>query len=152
MYTHGVRNRQAELEACFKALGDGNRLRILNLLLHGELCGCDIQYVLEMTQSNVSRHLAYLKHSGLVTDRREGFRVFHGLADPANGELKPLFEFLRAVFREDDNFRNDLARLKQAIKDGSCQMEQIIALPGPASRKPAPGRNAGRSLRRSRFG
>ena len=36
-----------ELEQYFKALGDTNRLRILNLLLHGELCVCDIQYVLE---------------------------------------------------------------------------------------------------------
>ena len=36
-----------DLEQYFKALGDNNRLRIINLLLHGELCVCDIQYVLE---------------------------------------------------------------------------------------------------------
>lgn len=147
-----MRNRQAELEACFKALGDGNRLRILNLLLHGELCGCDIQHVLEMTQSNVSRHLAYLKHSGLLKDRREGFRVFHGLADSANGELRPLFEFLRAVFREDANFRNDIARLKQAIKDGSCQMEQIITLQWQPGRRAASARSTGQAARRSSSG
>ena len=34
-----------ELEQYFKALGDNNRLRIINLLLHGELCVCDIQNV-----------------------------------------------------------------------------------------------------------
>ena len=56
-----------ELEQYFKALGDNNRLRIINLLLHGELCVCDIQYVLENSQPNVSRHLAYLKNSGMVT-------------------------------------------------------------------------------------
>jgi DNA-binding transcriptional ArsR family regulator len=39
-----------ELEQYFKALGDNNRLRIINLLLHGELCVCDIQYVLENSQ------------------------------------------------------------------------------------------------------
>ncbi|HXJ87560.1 MAG TPA: ArsR family transcriptional regulator [Candidatus Binatia bacterium] len=38
------------------ALADVTRLRVLNLLLHGELCGCDIRYVLEMSQPNVSRH------------------------------------------------------------------------------------------------
>lgn len=52
-----------ELESIFKALGDTNRLRIVNLLLHGELCVCDIQYVLENSQPNISRHLAYLKRS-----------------------------------------------------------------------------------------
>jgi hypothetical protein len=63
--------RMKELEQYFKALGDANRLRILNLLLHGELCVCDIQFVLAASQPNVSRHLAYLKNSGLVIDRRD---------------------------------------------------------------------------------
>ena len=57
-------------------MGDSNRLRIVNLLLHGELCVCDIQYVLENSQPNVSRHLAYLKKSKMVLDRRDGYRVF----------------------------------------------------------------------------
>ena len=61
-----------ELEQCFKGLADQSRLRILNLLLQGELCVCDIRYVLEASQPNVSRHLTYLKSSGLVADRREG--------------------------------------------------------------------------------
>ena len=42
------------LEVFFKGLADVSRLRILSLLLHGELCGCDIQYVLDASQSNVS--------------------------------------------------------------------------------------------------
>ena len=77
-----------ELEQYFKALADANRLRILNLLLHGELCVCDIQFVLEASQPNVSRHLAYLKNSGLVLDRRDGFRIFYRLADPKQGAKK----------------------------------------------------------------
>ena len=55
-----------ELEQYFKALADSTRFRILNLLLHGELCVCDIQHVLEAAQSTVSRHLAYLRNAGLV--------------------------------------------------------------------------------------
>jgi len=69
------------LEQWFKALGDSNRLRIINLLLHGELCVCDIQYVLENSQPNVSRHLAYLKNSGMVLDRRDGYRIYYRLTD-----------------------------------------------------------------------
>ena len=68
-----------EVETVFKALGDSNRLRIVNLLLHGELCVCDIQYVLENSQPNISRHLAYLKRSKMVLDRRDGYRVFYRL-------------------------------------------------------------------------
>ena len=77
-----------ELEQYFKALDDTNRLRILNLLLHGELCVCDIQYVLRATQPNVSRHLSYLKNSGLVLDRRGGYRIFYRLADQKQGTEK----------------------------------------------------------------
>lgn len=145
-------NSQAQLEAYFKGLADANRLRILNLLLYGELCGCDIQYVLDLTQPNVSRHLTYLKHAGLVTDRREGFRVFYRLADSANGALKPLFDFLRTAYTGDQLFQDDLARLKRAIKEGACQMQQIRTLPRLADRELVPERGAGRVLRRTLSG
>src|ERR1700739_4616797 len=89
-----------ELQNCFKGLADPNRLRIINLLLHGELCGCDIQYVLNNSQPNVSRHLTYLKNAGLVQDRRDGFRIFYRLAEPHRAVRRQLFEFLRAAFKE----------------------------------------------------
>ncbi len=132
----------AQLEAYFKGLGDANRLRMLHLLLYGELCGCDIQYVLELTQSNVSRHLTYLKHAGLVTDRREGLRVFYRLVDAGASGLKPLFEFLRSAFAGDGIFQNDLVRLRRAVKEGACQMQQIRSLP----RLPGRGSVTGRRL------
>jgi ArsR family transcriptional regulator len=109
-----------ELEQYFKALGDTSRLRILNLLLHGELCVCDIQYVLEATQPNVSRHLAYLKNSGLVLDRRDGYRIFYRLADPKQGMKKRLFEFLQDAYKNEEQLQADKKRLKEAIEAGSC--------------------------------
>jgi ArsR family transcriptional regulator, arsenate/arsenite/antimonite-responsive transcriptional repressor len=111
-----------ELEGYFKALGDASRLRILNLLFHGELCGCDIQLVVETSQSNASRHLTYLKHAGLVRDRRDGFRVFYRLAPAENQTLAGLFQFLAAAFRRDTGFRRDLRRLREAIKHGACRV------------------------------
>jgi ArsR family transcriptional regulator, arsenate/arsenite/antimonite-responsive transcriptional repressor len=113
-----------ELEQYFKALGDGNRLRILNLLLHGELCVCDIQYVLESSQPNVSRHLAYLKGSGLVVDRRDGFRIFYRLAEPRQGTRKRLFEFLQEVYKHEEQLQEDTRRLKAAIDRGSCTVSE----------------------------
>lgn len=109
-----------DLEQYFKALGDGNRLRILNLLLHGELCVCDIQFVLENTQPNVSRHLAYLKNSGLVVDRRDGYRIFYRLAEQSRSTQKLLFQFLRQAFKEQEELQSDTKRLKEAIAAGSC--------------------------------
>jgi ArsR family transcriptional regulator, arsenate/arsenite/antimonite-responsive transcriptional repressor len=113
-----------ELEQYFKALGDANRMRILNLLLHGELCVCDIQFVLSASQPNVSRHLAYLKSSGLVLDRRDGLRIFYRLAEPKHGARKKLFEFLQDAYKSEEGLQDDIARLKAAIKDGSCTVSE----------------------------
>lgn len=109
-----------ELTNYFKGLADGNRLRILNLLLHGELCGCDIQYLMGTSQPNVSRHLIYLKNSGLVLDRREGARMYYHLAQTNEGVHKLLFAFLRDVFKSSDTLVEDSRKLKQAIENGSC--------------------------------
>ena len=113
-----------ELEQYFRALGDTNRLRILNLLLHGELCVCDIQYVLGSSQPNVSRHLAYLKNSDLVQDRRDGFRIFYRLAEPRHGTRKRLFEFLQEAYKNEERLQEDTQRLKTAIDRGSCTVSE----------------------------
>lgn len=107
-----------QLEQYFKALGDTNRLRIINLLLHGELCVCDIQYVLQNSQPNVSRHLAYLKNSGMVVDHRDGFRMYYRLSDPAEATKSFLFTFLKQVFAADEQLEQDTERLREAIGAG----------------------------------
>lgn len=110
----------SDLEKLFKGLADQTRLRILNLLLHGELCVCDIHFVLESSQSNVSRHLIYLKNAGLVVDRREGARMYYKLAQANEGVHKLLFAFLRDAFKSADVLAEDLEKLKRAIENGSC--------------------------------
>lgn len=60
------------LEAVFRALADGTRLRILALVAGGEVCVCDIHGTLGIPQPTTSRHLAYLRRVGLVDARREG--------------------------------------------------------------------------------
>jgi ArsR family transcriptional regulator, arsenate/arsenite/antimonite-responsive transcriptional repressor len=113
-----------DLEQYFKALGDNNRLRIINLLLHGELCVCDIQYVLENSQPNVSRHLAYLKNSGLVLDRRDGYRIYYRLTDSRQATRRSLFDFLRSIFGDEEQLQRDTERLKEAIAGGSCTVSE----------------------------
>ncbi len=109
-----------ELERYCKGLADRNRLRILNLLQHGELCGCDIQHVLEAPQPTISRHLQYLKNSGLVLDRRDGFRIFYRLTEPTRGARKYLFDFLRQAFKNEKPFEDDARKLREAIQHGAC--------------------------------
>jgi ArsR family transcriptional regulator len=113
------------LEQLFKGLSDQTRLRILNLLIHGELCVCDIQYVLESAQPNVSRHLMYLKNCGLVLDRRDGARMYYRLAHPSEGVHKLLYGFLRDAFRNSDALAEDSRKLKKAIETGSCTISEF---------------------------
>ena len=118
-----------DLTGYFKGLADLNRLRILNLLLHGELCGCDIQHVMGTSQPNVSRHLTYLKNCGLVVDRREGFRVFYSLAGSRQGARAALFEFLGKAFKNEETLRKDARKLQRAITTGSCTVSQWRVYP-----------------------
>ena len=71
------------LEGLFKALGDRTRLRILALLAAGEVCVCNIHESLNLPQPTVSRHLAYLRRTGLVDARRDGVWMHYRLAPPA---------------------------------------------------------------------
>ena len=108
------------LENYFKGLAETSRLRIVNLLLQGELCVCDIQRILDMTQPSASRHLNYLKHAGLVADRRDGLRVFYRLAAEDAPVLRNLFEFLRGAFREESLFEGDVNQLRDSLAKGAC--------------------------------
>jgi ArsR family transcriptional regulator, arsenate/arsenite/antimonite-responsive transcriptional repressor len=106
-------------------LSDRTRLRIVNLLLHGELCGCDVQYVLGASQSAVSRHLNYLKRAGLVVDRRAGYRVYYRMADGDAGRSSLLFDFLRRTFDRDKAYQADVKALKAAVRDGACTVSEL---------------------------
>ncbi len=109
-----------DFQQLFKGLADVTRLRILNLLLHGELCVCDIQYVLQSSQSNISRHLIYLKNSGLVSDRRDGQRMYYKLVQSGAEARRQLLTFLKVAFADSSEFAQDVRTLKKAVKTGSC--------------------------------
>ncbi len=143
-----------DFEIIFKGLADRTRLRILNLLLEGELCVCDIQYVLAAPQPNVSRHLAYLKHSGLVLDRRDGQRMFYRLPEPASTALRGLFSYLAGAFSGSEGFAADARKLSRAIARGACtisERREPAPVPGTvtAGRRRAPSR-PGRARRSAR--
>lgn len=80
----------------FKACADESRLRILHLIFENEeMCISDLEKVLEFTQTKTSRHLTYLKNSGILTFRRDNHWVFYSIKDEVYEILKQIFQFLR---------------------------------------------------------
>lgn len=73
-----------ELENLFKALADKTRLRILALLGNNEVCVCHVHDSLGLPQPTVSRHLAYLRKSGLVEARRDGVWMHYRVSRSLN--------------------------------------------------------------------
>lgn len=88
----------ADLHALFRGFADPIRIRILNLLVAGELCVCDIEEILGVPQSSVSRHLAYLRRVGLVVARRTGKFAHYRLTHPRNELHRRLQGCARAGF------------------------------------------------------
>src|SRR5918992_1105355 len=88
----GTRTRSAagidDLEAVFKALADRTRLRILALLGNNEVCACHIHDSLGVPQPTVSRHLAYLRKSGLVAARRDGVWMHYQVSSTLSPVLR----------------------------------------------------------------
>jgi ArsR family transcriptional regulator len=109
-----------QLTSLYKALADETRLRILSLLRRQELCVCDLVAALGLTQSRVSRHLAYLKNSGWVTDRRQGLWMFYSLAAPVNAVQRKLAESVVHLSKSLPACRQDAERLKRLLAQGAC--------------------------------
>jgi len=114
----------SELTKLLKAAGDVTRLRILNLLRQGTICVCDLQVVLRLPQPTVSRHLAALRHAGLVRDFREGPRVLYSLVPATSGPLKSFQQFLAEVCPSEPLLQKDLQALAKALEKGECVVLQ----------------------------
>lgn len=69
------------LSDLYKMFSDPTRARILWSLSHGELCGCDLSELLDMSNSAISHQLKSLRMANLVKSRRQGKNVYYSLAD-----------------------------------------------------------------------
>ena|SRR5437868_107951 len=118
-----------EMETLFKALADATRLRILGLLLTGEVCVCHIHESLKIPQPKASRHLAYLRKAGLVETRRDGLWVHYRMASLADPVLGAIADAVRHALTHSGVVRRDGDRLEK--RTGCC-------LPAPGDVAPAP--------------
>jgi ArsR family transcriptional regulator, arsenate/arsenite/antimonite-responsive transcriptional repressor len=87
-----------DLDALFRGFADPTRLRILNVLAAGELCVSDIVELVALPQPAVSRHLAYLRRSGLVEVTRDWKLGRYRLAEPRDPVHRSLIECVRSCF------------------------------------------------------
>jgi ArsR family transcriptional regulator, arsenate/arsenite/antimonite-responsive transcriptional repressor len=85
--------------ALFHALSDETRLEIVQRLLGGEKCVCDLTDALDAAQSRLSFHLKTLKDAGLVNDRKAGRWVYYTLDREAFGELEALVKSIKPARR-----------------------------------------------------
>jgi ArsR family transcriptional regulator, arsenate/arsenite/antimonite-responsive transcriptional repressor len=106
--TSGSLEQAVEL---FKAFADPVRLRLLSLLADGEVCVCHLHEALDLPQSTVSRHLAYLRKRGLVIGRKEGLWVHYRFAKPAGELHRRLIADLRTCGQGVTTFADDRQRL-----------------------------------------
>jgi ArsR family transcriptional regulator len=122
-----------DLETLLRTLADRTRLRLLNLMREREVCVCYFVETLQTSQPKISRHLAYLRRSGLVSARREGLWQHYSIVPPTNAAVaKVLRETLNAV-AADKEAERDLQRLDRAC----CNPTKFVKLqpaPVPAKR------------------
>jgi len=108
----------------FKAFADATRVRLLNLLAQREHCVCEFQSILRVPQPKISRHLAYLRRSGLVQTRREGKWIYYSLTPATDAVHTSLLRCLRGCFTEIAFLQRDIKRDRltkpMAGKNNTC--------------------------------
>lgn len=84
----------------FAALGNADRLRVLDALSDAERCGCELRSALDAPQSTVSTHLRTLIDAGVVESDRAGKSKRYRIADPAVADLLDSADAIREVDRQ----------------------------------------------------
>jgi ArsR family transcriptional regulator, arsenate/arsenite/antimonite-responsive transcriptional repressor len=101
----------------FKVLADEARLKMLWLLFnHQELCVCDLMAALGITQSKASRHLATLRHAGLVVDRKEAAWSYYSMSPVEDDLARSQLEALRKKLAKHPGAAQVLANLQDWLE------------------------------------
>ncbi len=106
-----------ELIRIYQCLCEPTRLRILHLLTLRPMCVCHFQEILEVSQTKVSQHLAYLRKRGMVETERRGTWIIYSLPADPSPELTANLQCLQDCVNSERLFREDLERLATL---GSC--------------------------------
>ena len=129
--------RLTTLGEVFRAFSDPTRLRILGLLVGGEVCVCDIHECLGIPQPTASRHLAYLRRKHLVETRKDGLWVHYKLAALDEPVMRVLMSAVTHVLSHCDAVGKDRERLEAqtgcCVTTDSAHLECCSPRRGPTS-------------------
>jgi ArsR family transcriptional regulator, arsenate/arsenite/antimonite-responsive transcriptional repressor len=104
-----------------KALSEPNRVRMVKILGHQELCVCELQHLFGLAQSTVSKHMKILEEAGLVSFRKEGLWIIYRLGDGEESEVaRALLEHLYGWLEHDPQLAAMVARLPQLDRGRIC--------------------------------
>ena len=101
----------------FKSLGDRNRLRILNLLMENSVCVCEIENILKLSQTNVSRHLGKLRNNNIISVNKKAQWNYYEIDKLFKKNNEDLINYLLLEFSKDKLFKKDLNLSKKYLKD-----------------------------------
>jgi ArsR family transcriptional regulator, arsenate/arsenite/antimonite-responsive transcriptional repressor len=107
----------------YKALSEEMRLRIMMLLTHGELCVCDLMAIFNEPQSKISRHLAYLKNSGLITGKRVGVWMHYSVRETLDEIARAQLEFMGQHLSSLGWSREDMKKMEEVKAQKLCETD-----------------------------
>ncbi|WP_250675144.1 metalloregulator ArsR/SmtB family transcription factor [Paraclostridium ghonii] len=121
-----------EIVQILKALSDETRIRILNILRDGSLCVCEIEAILEITQSNASRHLNKLTTANLVSYYKEAKFIYYKLDDRTLSQYNFIQNILDNELDKEEKLKYEYDILKAYKKaelncDTVSQVKDIIS-------------------------
>lgn len=104
----------------FKALSEESRLRIVSLLLDEELCVCEIEEILKMTQSNASRHLTALKRCGILESYKKAQWAYYCINPEFKEKNQLLWEHLEVNLKKLSTYEMDKKAFRKFRSTNPC--------------------------------
>jgi len=105
----------------FKALSDNSRLRILKMLQSKSLCVCEIQDVLGLAASTVSKHLSILREAGFIAEEKDGRWVNYMInPHPNDTRISSILSSLDFWISDEETIISDKRKLKNVDRYLVC--------------------------------
>ena len=95
-----MENKYEKLAKAFRALSDPKRVKIIDLLSCGEMCGCVLLKCFEITQPTLAHDMKVLTDAGIVVSRREGKRTYYSLNHDA---MKRMGRTMEEILRNENS-------------------------------------------------
>jgi ArsR family transcriptional regulator len=108
------------MDTLFKALSEQNRLRILSLLMHGEMCVCEIECSLQLTQSTASRHLSALKQCNILERYKKSQWTYYKISERFMEEHQLLWKYLESELPKLPTYGDDFVKYQNCKTENNC--------------------------------